>query len=133
MSTRRAHSAGNRSDSRHTVQGGGNLPLPRPSPRPHRAVARAAAGAVERLEGRTLFAVTPAVSIGDVYAFEGNSGSKSVAFPVTLSAPSDQMVTVQYATVDDEAVAPADYLATSGTVVFAPGVTQRTVPVTIVG
>ena len=92
---------------------------PRPaSKRP--AVARAAARVIERLEGRTLFSV-PTISVGDFYAAEGNVGTRTFSFPITLSAASDQTVTVQYATADGEATAPSDYVATAGTVTFAPG------------
>src|SRR5437879_1378342 len=48
------------------------------------------------------------------------------------SAPSSDTVTVQFATADGTATAPTDYLATSGTLVFAPGVTQQQIQVTMV-
>ena len=50
-------------------------------------------------------------------------------FEVTLSAESQQVVTVAYATADGTAVEDADYTQTSGTLTFAAGETTRTIPV----
>jgi aryl-phospho-beta-D-glucosidase BglC (GH1 family) len=52
-------------------------------------------------------------------------------FTVTLGAPSTQAVTVAYATADGTATQGMDYVATSGTLTFAPGQTQMTVTVPI--
>jgi len=76
----------------------------------------------------------PSISIGDVSANEGNSGTTVFAFPVTLSTASASAVTVAYATANGSATAGSDYGATSGgTLTFAPGETGKTVAVTIVG
>ena len=57
-----------------------------------------------------------------------------MTFTVTLSAAYDQAVTVNYATHDGTAtVADNDYVATSGTLTFAPGQTTKTFTVTIKG
>jgi hypothetical protein len=64
---------------------------------------------------------------------EGNSGTKLMTFTVTLSAAYDQTVTVRYATRDGTAKAGEDYVATSGTLTFAPGQTSKTFTVTIKG
>ena len=64
---------------------------------------------------------------------EGNAGSSSLSFGVTLSTPVSWPVTVQYATADGAAVAGSDYEAASGTLTFAPGETQKTVAVTVFG
>ncbi len=55
------------------------------------------------------------------------TGSQSVSFTVTLSAPSTQTVTVHYATEDGTAKAGVNYVATSGTLTFAPGVTSAVI------
>lgn len=55
------------------------------------------------------------------------------AFTVTLSAASTQTVTVSYATADGTAHAGTDYLETQGVLTFAPGETQKTIYVTILG
>ena len=75
----------------------------------------------------------PQISISDVFAPEGNSSTSTANFSVSLSAPSAFSVTVNFATANAAAVAPADYLATSGTLTFAPGETAKTIPVSIVG
>ena len=61
-----------------------------------------------------------------------DEGAGSATFTVTLSAATEQTVTVGYATVDKLARAPDDYPATSGTVSFAPGVLTATFTVPIV-
>ena len=64
---------------------------------------------------------------------EGNAGTSSAVFTVTLGAPSAQTVTVQYATADGGATAGPDYTATSGTLTFTPSTTTRTVTVSVLG
>lgn len=64
----------------------------------------------------------PRISINDVSALEGNSGTTPFAFTVTLSAPYDLPVTVNYTTTDGTATAGSDYTApASGTLTFQPG------------
>jgi hypothetical protein len=76
----------------------------------------------------------PSLSIDDVTSFEGDSGTTTFGFNVSLSAASDQTVTVNYATADWTATtADGDYVATSGTLTFAPGVTTQPVSVTVNG
>ena len=78
----------------------------------------------------------PALSIGDVATYEGDSGTHDALFPVTLSCPYDREVTAAYATADGTAVEPEDYLATAGVLVFPAGQTAvlvQEVPVPVVG
>jgi hypothetical protein len=75
----------------------------------------------------------PAISIGDARITEGNSGTIPLTFDVTLSAPSSQTITVQYQTEDNSALADGDYVTTSGTLTFEPGVTSQTITVPIIG
>jgi protocatechuate 3,4-dioxygenase beta subunit len=77
--------------------------------------------------------VTPAIGVTGFSAAEGNSGTTTADFVVNLSEASTSTVTVQYATADGSATAGSDYVATSGTLTFAPGVTSLDVPVTILG
>ena len=86
-----------------------------------------------RLTVAYLDAVPPEISIGDVVIAEGDTGTTSAQFQVTLSAPSKSVVTVDYATADGTATAGSDYLAASGTVTFAPNETTQTVTVTVNG
>ncbi|MCX7422737.1 MAG: hypothetical protein NT013_24805, partial [Planctomycetia bacterium] len=73
------------------------------------------------------------ISIDDVAQYEGNSGTSTMSFQVTLSNSSTSTVTVGYATTNGSATAGSDYTATSGTLTFNPGVTSQTVNVTVQG
>lgn len=75
----------------------------------------------------------PTLSINNVSVVEGNSGTVSAAFTVSLSTASGQSVSVDYATADGTATAGSDYVAASGTLTFAPGQTSKTVSVTVTG
>jgi hypothetical protein len=78
-------------------------------------------------------ALTPVISIGNVQKFEGTSGTTAFVFTVSLSQPSDQPVTVAFATSDGTArVSDKDYVATSGTLTFKPGVTNQLVTVEVI-
>jgi PKD repeat protein len=57
----------------------------------------------------------PSITVGDVSQSEGNSGTTSFVFPVTLSSVSTHDITVDYKTSDGTATAGSDYTATSGT------------------
>ena len=75
----------------------------------------------------------PTLSVNDVSVTEGNAGSTTATFTVTLSAASGQAVTVDWATADDMAVAPGDYTASSGSLTFVPGDTSETFAVVVQG
>jgi hypothetical protein len=76
----------------------------------------------------------PWLSINSVSIKEGPSGTRVMKFTVTLSAAYDQPISVRYATQDGSAiVADNDYVATSGTLTFAPGERSKTISVVIKG
>jgi hypothetical protein len=77
----------------------------------------------------------PVVSVADASIVEGNAGSRTIAFTLTLSGPSQNRTRVRYQTVDQSAVAGigGDYGAVAGEAVFDPGVTTRTVSVVVFG
>jgi hypothetical protein len=75
----------------------------------------------------------PSVVISDVALTEGQSGTKAFVFTLTLSGPSAFTTRVRYETADGSAVAGSDYSTRSGEVVFAAGVTTRTVSVPVIG
>jgi hypothetical protein len=75
----------------------------------------------------------PALSIGDASVTEGDSGTKQLSFPVHLSHASDEPVTVSYETFNGTATQPADYAQATGTLTFAPGETDKTITVDVVG
>ncbi len=75
--------------------------------------------------------VLPSISITDVAVSDG-SGPTNAVFDVSLSAPSTQTVTVQYATGGGTATSNADFQSVSGTLSFGPGVTHQLVTVPII-
>jgi 2',3'-cyclic-nucleotide 2'-phosphodiesterase (5'-nucleotidase family) len=73
------------------------------------------------------------VEISDASVVEGNSGSTVMTFTVSRSHNRGAF-TVQFATTDGSASAPADYTAATGTLTFtANGDLSQTVSVTIIG
>ena len=75
----------------------------------------------------------PTISISDVTVTEGNAATVDAVFTVSLSAATSVPVTVDYATADGTATAGIDYVATAGTLTFAPGTTTQLVTVTVNG
>jgi hypothetical protein len=75
---------------------------------------------------------TPRISIAG-QSFNTYYGIGTLYFTVFLSTPSDQEVTVSFTTADGTAIAGADYLATSGTLTFAPGETTQYIAVDVIG
>jgi hypothetical protein len=77
------------------------------------------------------------VSVSDAVGDEGNFGTTNLTFTVSLDFPSDQTVTLDYATAAagaaPKATAGTDYTATSGSLQFLPGETQKTVLVPVPG
>ena len=57
----------------------------------------------------------------------------TATFNVTLSHPSDQAITVDYATMDETATAGSDYVSASGTLTFPAGTTRQTVDIAVLG
>lgn len=75
----------------------------------------------------------PALTLDDAGVTEGNTGSAAMQFPLRLSRPSAQTVTVNYATANGSALAGADYAATNGTAQFSPGQTNQSIRVDVLG
>jgi uncharacterized repeat protein (TIGR01451 family) len=76
---------------------------------------------------------SPSLSINSVSQPEGNSGTSSMIFTVTLSPASANTVIVSYATANGSATAGSDYTSTTGTLTFAPGITSQTIAVPVIG
>ena len=75
----------------------------------------------------------PALTIGDVTVVEGNAGITNAVFTVSVSASAPFPITVDFSTANDTAIAGSDFVATTGTLVFAAGQTQRTIAVPLIG
>ena len=75
----------------------------------------------------------PSMTINNATVTEGDSGTTSAVFNVTLSAASTQIVAVDYLTLNGTATDPGDYQFVNGTLTFSPGQTLRTITVPIVG
>ena len=86
--------------------------------------------AVETLEERLALA---SLSVGDAVLVEGNAGTQYAAVIVSLAAPSNKTVTVNYSTANGTAKAGSDYQAASGKLTFAPGETSKSILVPVKG
>ncbi|MBE8966908.1 DUF4347 domain-containing protein [Nostocales cyanobacterium LEGE 12452] len=77
----------------------------------------------------------PTISISDVSVTEGNTGATTNAnFTISLSNPSSQQITVNYNTSDGTAqIVDYDYNSDSGTIVFNPGETSKTLSIGVIG
>jgi aryl-phospho-beta-D-glucosidase BglC (GH1 family) len=67
------------------------------------------------------------------FQFDDRTGTSVATFTVTLTAASNQTVTVRYATSGGTATQGSDFLGAAGTVTFLPGETSKTVAVTVLG
>jgi CSLREA domain-containing protein len=76
---------------------------------------------------------TPTLSVSNVSLPEGDQNTTNFNFVVTLSAGSAQTVSVNYQTAGINAVSGADFVNTSGTLLFAPGETSKQITVPVVG
>jgi probable HAF family extracellular repeat protein len=76
---------------------------------------------------------TPLLTMGDASVVEGNSGTKTATFTVTLSPASSQTVTASYSTANETATSGSDYQPASGTLTFAAGQTSQTISVLVNG
>jgi hypothetical protein len=73
----------------------------------------------------------PTLSVQDVVVAEPTNGTVNAVFPVGLSTAYTQAVTVAYSTTNGTATAGSDYNAVSGTLVFEPGETNKSISVTV--
>ncbi|MFN9173872.1 MAG: Calx-beta domain-containing protein, partial [Synechocystis sp.] len=74
----------------------------------------------------------PAISLSaNQTIIEGLTSPQNVVYTVSLSNPSSQSITVQYATANGTALEGSDYTSVAGTLTFNPGVTSQTVTIPI--
>ena len=77
--------------------------------------------------------VLASLSVNDANITEGNTGTKPMAFVVSLNRVSGKTVRVTFRTANGAAVAPSDYRSQNLVVTFTPGQRFKTVTVPIVG
>jgi large repetitive protein len=75
----------------------------------------------------------PTLTINDKTITEGDNGTQTMTFTVTLSAVSQKTIDVNYTTANGTAISGSDYTATNGTLTFAPGETTKTISVQVIG
>jgi hypothetical protein len=63
----------------------------------------------------------PTATISNATVTEGDSGTVTAVFTVTLSHASEKTITINYSSANDSATAGEDYTAVSGTLTFNPG------------
>ncbi|MEM0926086.1 MAG: Calx-beta domain-containing protein, partial [Planctomycetota bacterium] len=73
------------------------------------------------------------VSISSIGLAEGDQGQQAFSFEVTLSNAVARTVTMNFETIPGTATESVDYQATSGTLTFSPGETEKTVTVMVEG
>lgn len=77
---------------------------------------------------------TKTLSIADASTTEGNGGTKTLSFTVTLSPAATSNITVDYATSDGTATtADSDYVSKSGTLTFTSGESSKNIDITLNG
>ncbi len=76
---------------------------------------------------------SPSLRIEDVAVAEGDSGSSEAVLRVTLLGATGDEVAVDYATVDGDATAGADYEAASGRLLFSGDLTEQSVRLSVWG
>lgn len=88
-----------------------------------------------RLDVAALIQVPPVplISINDASVVEGDSGTRSMTFTVSLSRAFEQTISVGYATRSGTATSGIDFVSQTGTLTFAPGVTSRTITILVRG
>ena len=75
----------------------------------------------------------PTLSIADATVDEGDNGTTSLDFNVSLSQSGTSNVSASYTTSDTSAIAGSDYTASSGTLTIAAGDTSATISVEVIG
>lgn len=73
------------------------------------------------------------LAIVDVSKAEGDAGTTTFSFAISLDGQHDNTIAVGFTTGDASASAGEDYTASSGTVIFAPGDNAETVTIDVLG
>ena len=75
----------------------------------------------------------PTLTCPNISVIEGNSGTTPAVFMLTLSSASASPVTLNWYTYGYTAYSGSDFLFSSGSLTFAPGETQKTITVQVIG
>jgi hypothetical protein len=78
-------------------------------------------------------AAEPRLAVANTYALKGNAGTSDASVTLSLCLPSATIVQVEYATANGNANQGTDYVSTTGTATFQPGVTSQAITVPILG
>src|SRR4029079_15089677 len=76
---------------------------------------------------------SPSISVSDATVVEGTGNTVDMLFTVSLVPTTSQTVRVNFTTSNGSAVTPSDYVRTSGTLTFTPGVSQRVITIGVIG
>ena len=85
------------------------------------------------LTDEALAPLTVGFSPASLRVVEGQAGLTPVSLSVQLSQQSSGIVTVNYSTTNGTAIAGSDYTASSGTIRFMPGETQKIIALSVFG
>jgi hypothetical protein len=103
-------------------------------PGPHTITAEySGSAASDGSRGSVVQTVRAGLSVSDAFVKEGDAGTSTMSFVVTLTPAAREPVTVNAATADGTAAAGSDYVAGAVSLTFAPGVTRQTVNVLVNG
>jgi len=75
----------------------------------------------------------PRLAVASTYTLKGNAGTSDALVTLSLCLPSTTIVQVAYATVDGSAIQGTDYVSTTGTATFQPGITSQTITIPVIG
>jgi hypothetical protein len=78
-------------------------------------------------------AAAPRLAVASAHTLKGNAGTSDALVTLSLCLPSTTIVQVAYSTADGTAVQGTDYVNTTGTATFQPGITSQTITVPIIG
>ena len=78
-------------------------------------------------------AAVPRLAVAKAYTLKGNTGTSDASVILSLCLPSTKLVQVTYTTIDGTALQGTDYVFTTGTASFAPGITSQSITIPVIG
>src|SRR5262249_52429265 len=86
---------------------------------------------MDNLRAFSLTSQGRALTVDDIVVAEGSNGVVQANFTINLTLPQTNVVSLDYSTQDGSALAGQDYVATQGTLTFAPGEISKVVSVNV--